>query len=66
MTKEEFQKELESISNEELATIAHSELNELCLTGGGSFTMTIPPRKDDTDIIFSEIIRRFEELMKLS
>ena len=62
MTHEEFKKELESISNEELATMAHSALSKLCSTGGRSFTMTVPPRKDDTDMIFSEIITRFEIL----
>lgn len=66
MTHEEFKKELEIIPNEELATMAHSALSKLCSTGGKSFTMTVPPRKDDTDMIFSEIITRFEKLTVLS
>lgn len=63
MTHEEFKKELENIPNEELASMAHSALSKLCSTGGKSFTMTVPPRKDDTDMIFSEIITRFEKTL---
>ena len=52
MTHEEFKKELENISNEELATMAHSALSKLCSTGGKSFTMTVPPRKDEMFVVF--------------
>ena len=60
MTHEEFKKQLKDIPPLELAEMAQSALSKLCSTGGKSFTMTVPPRLDDTDMIFSELISRFE------
>lgn len=62
MTHEEFQSKLEAIPNLELAEMAQKALSKLCSTGGKSFTMTVPPRLDDTDMVLSEVIRRFELL----
>lgn len=62
MTHEEFKSKLEDIPNLELAEMAHKALSKLCSTGGQSFTMTVPPRIDDTDIILAEVIKRFELL----
>ncbi len=62
MTHEEFKAQLEAIPNLELAEKAQSALSKLCSTGGRSFTMTVPPRLDDTDMILSEVIKRFELL----
>jgi len=62
MTHKEFQNQIKAIPNLELAEKAQSALSKLCSSGGGSFTMTVPPRLDDTDIILSEIITRFELL----
>lgn len=62
MTHEEFQQELEQIPNEKLVEKANYELSKLCDTGGRSFTMCVPPKIDDTDIVLSEIIRRFVKL----
>jgi len=58
----EFQNQIKAIPNLELAEMTQSALSKLCSSGGGSFTMTVPPRLDDTDIILSEIITRFELL----
>lgn len=63
MTHEKFQEKVKSIPDLELAEMAHKALSELCSTGGRSFTMTVPPRVDDTDIILSEVIKRFEMLV---
>lgn len=52
----------EDIPNLELAEKAQSALSKLRSTGGRSFTMTVPPRLDDTDMILSEVIKRFELL----
>ena len=62
MTQEEFKTKIEAIPNLELAKMADSTLSKLCETGGRSFTMTVPPRLDDTDIVLSEVIKRFELL----
>jgi hypothetical protein len=60
MTHEEFKNEMSLIDSYKLAEMAHSALSKLCSTGESSFKMSIPPRTDDTDIIFAEVIRRFE------
>lgn len=62
MTYEEFQEKVKAIPDQELVEMARKELSKLCSTGGQSFTMTVPPRIDDTDIILSEVIKRFEVL----
>lgn len=62
MTHEELQEKVKAIPDQELAEMARKELSKLCSTGGQSFTMTVPPRVDDTDIILSEVIKRFEVL----
>jgi hypothetical protein len=60
-----MQEKLDSISDKELIEIANAELDKLCLSRGESFKMSIPLRIDDTDVIFSEIIKRFEILCSL-
>lgn len=62
MTYEEFKAKVEALSDNELRDMAQKSLSKLCETGGRSFTMTVPPRVDDTDIILAELIRRFEIL----
>jgi len=63
LTHEKFQQQLKSIPNLELAEMGHSVLSKLCSSGGRSFRMSVPPRLDDTDMVFSEIISRFELLV---
>lgn len=63
MTHEEFQKKVNAIPGQDLIEKAQKALSKLCSTGGQSFTMTVPPQLDDTDIIFSEIIERFASLL---
>jgi hypothetical protein len=60
MTHEEFKTQLESMPDLELADKAQSALSKLCATGAKSFTMSVPPRLDDTDMLFSELIRRIK------
>jgi hypothetical protein len=62
ITHEEFKKQVESIPDNELLKMAHKELSQLCKNGGSSFHMTVPPKVTDTDMIFSEVLRRFEIL----
>lgn len=64
MKTEEFNEKIKAIPNKELAAMAHWHLETLCNTGGHSFTMTVPPRIDDTDIVLSELITRFEALLQ--
>ena len=62
MNHEEFKEKLEAIPNLELAEMAQKALSKLCSTCGSSFTMTAPRRLDDTDMVLSEVIKRFELL----
>lgn len=64
MTHEEFQAKLQAIPDIELVKQADESLRKLCKNGAKSFTMTVPPRIDDTDMIFSEIIRRFQQTIE--
>lgn len=57
---EKFHHDLESISDEKLIELCHNEITQLCESGSKSFTMSIPPRIHDTDILLSEMIRRFK------
>lgn len=65
MTQEEFVTKIEAIPDQQLAEMAQSALSKLCSTGGKSFTMTVPPRIDDTDIILSEVINRLHVIKSL-
>lgn len=58
MTHEEFQTQLQSIPDLELIEKANAIVSKLCKTGGNAFTMCVPPRLNDSDIILSEVIRR--------
>jgi hypothetical protein len=56
MTIKEFNRLQKGMSNAELIEIAQKQVSKLAKTGGESFTMTVPPRVTDTDMIFSELI----------
>ena len=52
-----------TLSDAELIELAHEQLSEMCKTGGKSFTMRIPANVNkDTDLIYAELISRFERL----
>ncbi len=59
MTHEEFRAEIKAIPDLELHNKGQALLSRLCETGGGSFVMSIPPQINDSDMILSEIIKRF-------
>lgn len=64
MTKtEEFEQRKAEMSNEELIERAEKEASELARTYGKSHRMCIPPMITDTDIILSELIRRFKSAL---
>jgi hypothetical protein len=60
METEEFEKRRSEMSNEELIERAEKEVSELVRTYGKSHRMCIPPMITDTDMILSELIRRFK------
>jgi hypothetical protein len=60
MTTEQFAITQEEMTDSDLIQLADKQVSQLARTGGKSHTMTVPPRIDDTDMIFSELIKRFE------
>lgn len=62
MTIEQFKQKQAEMSNEELVKLAKERVKELRERGGRSHRMNIPSQVTDTDMIFSELIRRFENL----
>lgn len=62
MTKTEiFEAKRAKMSDEELIKLAYDQVHKLAETYGQSHTMSIPPRVTDTDMILSEIIKRYEK-----
>lgn len=57
----QFEKKQSEMSNSELIELAEKETSKLCKTGGRSFSMSIPVRITDTDMILCELIKRFKE-----
>lgn len=64
MTHEEFQSKVSGIPDEELISNCREALSNLCKTGGNSFRMTVPPQISDTDILFSQLIERYDRVNK--
>lgn len=60
MNQQEFEEKRKAIPNTELWEMAEKQLNDLCKTGAATFTMTVPPKITDTDMVFSEVISRFK------
>lgn len=56
---EEFNQRVWNMPDSQLLKLADITLKQLCRTGGSSFTMTVPPRESDCDIILAELIRRY-------
>lgn len=54
---------VKDLTDAELIEKADKILNKLCETGGKSFTMSIPPNTEDTDIVLDELILRFKFLV---
>lgn len=67
MKREEiFRRKLHGISDKELAELVSEENSKMCRSGGNSFTMTVPVSVIDTDMLISELIRRFRILSELN
>ena len=62
MTVEEFELKQSKMSDSELINLCQKEVGELASTYGKSHKMTIPPSIKDTDMLLSELIKRFKML----
>lgn len=57
-----FEEAQKNMQNSRLLQIVEHQISKLAQTGGRSHTMTVPPRVDDTDMILSEMVKRFKEM----
>lgn len=64
MTTEEFYKTLSEMSDKELTERAEKEICDLAKTCGKSHRMCVPPMITDTDIILSELLRRYKSKLE--
>jgi cobalamin biosynthesis protein CbiG len=57
-----FKQKQAAMTDKELCELVDKELSKLCKTYGKSFTMSIPPRITDTDMLIGQMLKRFKEL----
>ena len=62
MTLSEFQLTQLMMPDSELIELAEKQISKLAETGGRSHKMCVPPEITDTDMILSELLRRYKEL----
>lgn len=55
-----FEEKQANMSNEALIGFVNDQITNLAKTGGKSHEMNVPPRITDTDMLFSEMLRRFK------
>lgn len=60
--QEQFDMERALMSNEILIKLCELEVSRMCKIGAKGFTMTIPVRVTDTDMLLSELISRFKDI----
>ena len=58
-----FKEKVDSIPNEVLILKSYKAISDLC-DDTQNFTMSVPPRSDDTDILLTELVKRYEKLVK--
>lgn len=64
MNAEQLKQKQRNMSNEDLVSECRRQVSELAKTGGRSHKMCVPPMITDTDMIFSELLDRFESAVK--
>lgn len=64
MTIEQFNEIKAAMPTHELIEKAWAWCCKLAETGGKAWTMSLPPNKNDPDMIFSELCRRLEYLQR--
>ena len=60
--EEIFKEKQSSMSDAELIEEVERQISELARTGGRSHRMSVPPMIKDTDMILSELVRRYKNL----
>ncbi len=65
MTVEEFEAEKAAMSDYDLIRFVDEEISQLALTGGKSHKMSVPPKVTDTDMLLSELLRRYKDTLEI-
>jgi len=65
MTEKTLKQELSLLSDSTLIEKCRKQVSDLARTYGKSHKMSIPPQKEDTDIILTEMLDRFETMLML-
>lgn len=60
MTIKEFDKKLAEMPDEELVGMAERYVMDTAAFGDKYFTMSVPPRVTDADMVLCELIRRYK------
>lgn len=63
--QDQFDMERALMPDEVLIELCKLEISKMCKTGGRSFTMTIPVRVSDTDMLLSELIDRYKRCITI-
>ena len=63
MTEQRLKELQEGMSNDSLIKEVERQTTELARTGGKSHRMCVPPMPEDTDMIFSELVRRYKRAL---
>lgn len=61
MTEKEFSNRRTEMDDKILIRLCEKAISDLSKTNGHSFRMCIPPMVTDTDMILSELVKRFKE-----
>jgi hypothetical protein len=59
MTAEELYRKQAQMADSELIDLCKAQVSQLAKTYGKSHKMSVPPQITDTDMLLSELIRRF-------
>jgi len=60
MTQESFEAKQAAMTNKELIELVEKQISDLAGSGGRSHRMCVPPMITDTDMLLSEMVRRFK------
>ena len=60
MTTDELKELQEKMPNDILIKKVEEQISKLAETGGRSHTMCVPPEITDTDMLLSEMVRRYK------
>jgi len=63
MTEQRLKELQEGMSNDSLIKEVERQITELARTGGKSYRMCVPPMPEDTDMILSELVRRYKRAL---